>query len=196
MSFQLRRGGVVGGASLGVVAVVAASAALASAQVPGLPLTIAPGSGPRQPSISVSGDGCLGQEVALRLLEGSDTLDLTSAPRGTEGDWTGTLAVPDDDDLFGAQLTITADCLGGDADYEPGSFSVDDPTPPTTTTSTTSTTSTTTSTTTSPTTTAPQSPGPSPTPSPTPTPPATTPPVTTPPPPPADPVAAEPDFAG
>ncbi|HMG40032.1 MAG TPA: hypothetical protein VK611_01845 [Acidimicrobiales bacterium] len=194
MSFQLRRGGVVGGASLGVVAVVAASAALASAQVPGLPLTIAPGSGPTDTSISVSGDGCLGQEVALRLLEGSDTLDLTSAPRGTEGDWTGTLAVPDDDDdLFGAQLTITADCLGGDADYEPGSFSVDDPTPPTTTTSTTSTT---TSTTTSPTTTAPQSPGPSPTPSPTPTPPATTPPVTTPPPPPADPVAAEPDFAG
>ena len=194
MSFQLRRGGVVGGASLGVVAVVAASAALASAQAPGLPLTIAPDSGPTGTSISVSGDGCLGQEVALRLLEGSDTLDLTSAPRGPEGDWTGTLTVPDDDDdLFGAQLTITADCLGGEADYEPGSFSVDDPTPPTTTTSTTSTT---TSTTTSPTTTVPQSPGPSPTPSPTPTPPATTPPVTTPPPPPADPVTTSPDFAG
>ena len=193
MSFQLRRGGVVGGASLGVVAVVAASAALASAQVPGLPLTIAPDSGPTGTSISVSGDGCTGTEVAL-VLEDSDTLALGSATPGPGGDWTGTLAVPDDDDdLFGAQLTITADCLGGDADYEPGSFSVDDPTPPTTTTSTTSTT---TSTTTSPTTTAPQSPGPSPTPSPTPTPPATTPPVTTPPPPPADPVAAEPDFAG
>ena len=191
MSF-LRRRGVIGGAGLGVVAVVAASAAMAGAQTPSIAVT--PDSGPTGTTISVSGDGCTGTEVALGLLEGSDTLDLGSATPGPDGDWSGTLTVPDDDALFGAELTITADCLGGDVVYPAGSFGVDDPTPPSTTSSTTSTSTSTSTTTTS----APQSPGTTaPGPEPTTTAPPTTTTVPAPPtPPPANPVETNPDFAG
>lgn len=150
MSSRLLRCGVVAGVVLGSATVVTA----AGAQV--APIGVEPTSGPPGTTITASGSDCDGTEVAVRLLLGDDTLDLdTVAP--TAGAWIGTLEVPDDDSLGGADLAVTADCIGGTTAYGPASFSVDDVDPTTTTTSTTTTTTTQPTTTTS----RPGSPGPS-----------------------------------
>lgn len=158
MSIRLGRSGVfVGGLVLGGATFFAGGWGLAAAQAVE-PIAVAPDSGPPGTAITVSGGGCTGTSVDLTLLQGDDTLDLTSATPDGAGDWSGTLTVPDDGSLAGAQLAVTADCLDGDVVYGDSSFSVDED--PTTTTSTTTSTTTTSTTTT---TTVPGGPGPSPT---------------------------------
>lgn len=183
MSIRLLRFGVVAGVVFGTATIVTA----AGAQV--APIGIEPTSGPPGTTITASGSGCDGTEVAVRLLLGDDTLDLdTVSP--TAGAWSGTLTVPDDDGLGGAELSVTAACIDGTTAYGPASFSVDD-VAPTTTLSTTTTTTTTQPTTT--TTSRPGSPGPSSTT--TTSPPTSTtqrPPTRTP----ATPVTRSPSFAG
>jgi hypothetical protein len=194
MSFQLRRGGVLGGASVGALAVVALGAGMAGAQEV-LPIGVSPSSGPAGTAITVTGSGCEGDSVVLLLLDGSTTLDDETTEPGADGSWSGTLLV-DDGVEGGSTLSITADCLGGEVEYSDGSFSVSGVSPttlPTTTTTTTTVPPATTTTTVAPGGPDPTTPGPDPTDPPSPT---TTAPAPTPAPPPAAPVEGPPDYAG
>jgi cell division septation protein DedD len=197
MSFQLRRGGVIGGASVGALALVTVGAGLAGAQATGS-ISVSPGTGAPGTTISVSGDGCHGTSVAL-LLVGDGTVDDGSASPDGDGAWSGTLVA--DEELVdpGDTLTITANCLGGDVNYESGTFQVTGTSPTTTLPSTTTTSTTTTA---PPATTTTTEPGPG-DPDPTEPPPAST--TTQPAPPapapvpapaPAAPVEDQPDYAG
>jgi hypothetical protein len=202
MSFQLRRGGVIGGASVGALALVTIGAGLAGAQVTN-PIFVSPGTGAPGTQITVSGEHCDGTAVSLLLTGDGGTVDTDQATVGSDHSWSGSLTA--DEELVdpGQTLTITATCLGGSMIYQSGSFVVAGVPPTTTSTSTTSTSTTTSTTSTtappSPTTTRPGPGGPDPTAPPTPTttapaPPTTAAPVPTPGP--AEPVDDEPDYAG
>jgi hypothetical protein len=142
MRIRVRRVGAVavGGVALGAGSVVALGG-LAGAQTPD-DISVAPSSGAPGTTITVSGAGCLGDEVALLLLDGDATLDDGTAIPDDEGSWSGTLEVPGDFEEP-TELAITASCLGGDIVYDDGVFLVDppdegpDPTSPTTSSSTT-----------------------------------------------------------
>jgi hypothetical protein len=142
MRIRVRRVGAVavGGVALGAGSVVALGG-LAGAQTPN-DISVAPSSGAPGTTITVSGAGCLGDEVALLLLDGDATLDDGTAIPDDEGSWSGTLEVPGDFEEP-TELAITASCLGGDIVYDDAVFLVDppdedpEPTTPTTTPTTT-----------------------------------------------------------
>lgn len=126
MTFRLRRSSAVGGAVVGTAAVITLGAGLAAAQEPPEePIAIAPPSGPPGTSIAVSGDGCLGGEVALGLLLGDDFIDDGSATPDAEGSWSGTLDVPDEGFEEDTDLAVVAECIGGDVVYADAFFMVD-----------------------------------------------------------------------
>jgi len=156
MSKRLRHAGGVSAVAAGVlVAVVAVilGGGMADAQE-GLPIQVAPSSGEPGTVITVSGEGCVGTEVALTLQNGGPIASGSATPNEA-GAWSGTIEVPAG--VSAGTLTVLAQCFGGgEVVYSPGSFTVTEPT--TTTSSTTTTTTTTPSSTTS--TTAPSTPGP------------------------------------
>lgn len=133
MSIPLRRSGIVGGVVLGATALIAVTSGLAGAQEPPEEsIGVTPSSGAPGTSITVTGTGCDGTEVALLLLNGDIVVDdATAAPDGEDGSWAGTLTVPGDA-VDGAELGITADCFGGTVAYEDGFFLVVVVEPPTT----------------------------------------------------------------
>lgn len=137
MTIRLRRSGIVGGVVLGGSALIALTTGMAEAQEPPVEdISVSPASGGPGTLITVSGAGCEGTEVVLFLLDGPTAVDEDSVTPGATGSWQGTLTVPadaEDDD----QLAITADCFGGDVEYEDGFFVVEITEPPTTTTTTT-----------------------------------------------------------
>ncbi|HEY8547632.1 MAG TPA: hypothetical protein VIL36_21365 [Acidimicrobiales bacterium] len=123
MSFQLRRGGVIGGAAVGALALVTVGAGLASAQV-GSPISVSPGSGEPGTTITVSGSGCDGDAVSLLLSGNNGTVDVDTASVDASQSWTGQLVADDSLVDLGETLTITADCLGGTIEYDTGVFEV------------------------------------------------------------------------
>lgn len=125
MSIPLRRSGIVGGVVLGATALIAVTNGLASAQEPPEEsIGVTPSSGAPGTSITVTGTGCDGTEVALLLLNGDIVVDdATATPDAEDGSWAGTLDVPEDA-VDGAELGITADCFGGTVAYEDGFFLV------------------------------------------------------------------------
>jgi hypothetical protein len=129
MPIRLRPLNAAGGVAVGALTFATLGTGLAGAQTTEQ-IEISPSGGPPGTPIAVSGSGCTG--IVEVLLANGDTLDDDEVLDVT-GDWTASVEVPDEDELHGMQLTITAECLGVGPEYGAAFFEVDpDDTPSTT----------------------------------------------------------------
>lgn len=128
-----RRTRVVVVAVLSLAATIAMGSRVADAGDSSEPLTVTVDRPTPGAALTVEGHRCDGFKVLLSLTKGHVlVLDFEIVFPDEEGSWSGTLTIPDRDDLVGKTLTISAKCIGDDTEYLPAQIVVvpEEDTPP------------------------------------------------------------------